>query len=140
MRVRRHATSRSRGRASKVAVSNHAPANNVDAGNAELACVLGVDLFPTVDTRAAFRSAYRNVDGEKPARGLADSRPSGSLPERIRDLPPLSCPNEMQVLAVHHGSDCDSRNGVVDIYDLDLNAKIIDDAGGFLAQPPGRCV
>src|SRR5256885_11535170 len=46
----------------------------------------------------------------------------------------------MQVLAVHRGSDCDSRNGVVDIYDLNLNAKIVDDAGAFLAHPPGRGV
>src|SRR5438093_11289435 len=44
----------------------------------------------------------------------------------------------MQVLAVHCGSDCDSRNGVVDIYDLNLNVKIVDDAGAFLAHPPGR--
>src|SRR5438445_3756225 len=74
------------------------------------------------------------------ARGLTDSQPSGSLPERICDLPPLSCPNEMQVLSVHRGSDCDSRNGVVDIYDLNLNPKIVDDAGAFLAHPPGRGV
>src|SRR2546422_11449079 len=46
----------------------------------------------------------------------------------------------MQVLAVHCGSDCDSRNGVVDIYDLNLNPKIVDDAGAFLAHPPGRGV
>src|SRR5207249_9357087 len=70
-------------RSPKVAGSNPAPATNVDARDADLACVLGVDLFPAVDTRASFRSAYRNVAGEKPARGLADSRPSGSLPERI---------------------------------------------------------
>src|SRR2546422_11780400 len=74
------------------------------------------------------------------ARGLTDSQPSGSLPERICDLPPLSGPNEMQVLSVHRGSDCDSRNGVVDIYDLNLNTKVVDDACAFRAHPPGSGV
>src|SRR5207247_10192281 len=31
-------------------------------------------------------------------------------------------------------------NGVVDIYDLNLNPKIVDDAGAFLAHPPRRGV